>query len=116
VPDPTPRHWALAAEAVTGGPQHERDIVARVAQLAADLEHTAVQGAVRVMLTDADPDEIRLRLATEAQTSPRLAAIAAELRARGWRPPAGFSCGCTPLGLCPSHTALRDVEAAAVTA
>lgn len=39
MPEPTAAHWALAAEAVTGGPTMlERDITARVAQALADAE------------------------------------------------------------------------------
>lgn len=108
---PTARHLAIAADVVTGGPMHQRDIVARVAQLAADLE------AAHPVAADTEHARTRRLLAADALANPRMAAFATELRTRGWRPPAGFSCGCNPAtGLCPSHTALRDVEAATVTA
>ena len=108
MPEPTAAHWAAAAEAVTSGPMTERDITARVASLLAHHE---------ALVTDADRAATIRAMAADALASPKLAAFATELRARGWRPPCGFSCGCNPAaGLCPSHTALRDVEAVAVNA
>jgi hypothetical protein len=91
----------------------------RVRELATSLRSTWDQAFIAGQAAAAArdiPAEVQRVLYEEAMRHPRLKAFAAELRVRNWQPPAGFSCGCNPAaGLCPSHAAVRDVEAAAVT-
>lgn len=74
--------------------------------------HAAVDRAV-AMTGDAVA-KVNAYVHAEAARDPKLSMIARELRARGWRPPAGFSCGCNPAeGLCPTHAAVRAHETVA---
>jgi hypothetical protein len=64
----TDAHWAAAAEAVTGGPSTERDVVARVAQAIAD--------------AGAGPAQMRLAVWASTQAEAMASAVAVGLEGR----------------------------------